>query len=136
MFIRFRILLIYIYRNVIDKLFLLVSIGVRKKFPERQIKSIVELTKIIDSMELDDGVRLLGCNKDLQGGGFIFISIVHSLTKSNQKYCINTTERIFNEESGIYLPGGEEKFLYASDVEKVMKHIEKNALKPLEAWCY
>ena len=108
----------------------------RKKFQERQIKSIVELTKIIGAMELDDGVRLLGCNKDLQGGGFIFISTVHSLMKSNQKYCINTAERILNEESGLYLPGGKEEFRYTSDIEEVMKYIDKNASKPLQAWYY
>ena len=108
----------------------------RKKYPERQIKSISELTKVIDSLDLDDGVRLLGYKEDFQGGGFIFISTVHSLMKSNQKYCINTAERILNEESGLYLPGGKEEFRYTSDIEEVMKYIDKNASKPLQAWYY
>ena len=108
----------------------------RKKYLERQIKNIEELTKVIDSLDLDEGVRLLGFKKDSEDGGFIFISTVHSLIKSNQKYCINITDRIFNDESGIYLPGGKEEFLYAPNVEEVMKYIEKNALKPLKAWCY
>jgi|TARA_B100001971_G_scaffold205387_1_gene222785 hypothetical protein len=109
---------------------------VRKKYPERQIKSISELTKVIDSLDLDEGVRLLGYKEDFQGGGFIFISTVHSLMKSNQKYCINTAERILNEESGLYLPGGKEEFRYTSDIEEVMKYIDKNASKPLQAWYY
>ncbi len=108
----------------------------RKKYPERKIKSIEELAKVISSLDLDDGVRLLGFKEDFQGVGFIYISTVHSLLKSNQKYCINTTERIFNEESGIYLPGGKEEFRYASDAKEVMKFIKKNALKPLRAWYY
>ncbi len=108
----------------------------RKKYPERQIKSISELTKVIDSLDLDEGVRLLGYKEDFQGGGFIFISTVHSLMKSNQKYCINTAERILNEESGLYLPGGKEEFRYTSDIEEVMKYIDKNASKPLQAWYY
>ena len=108
----------------------------RKKYPERQIKSISELTKVIDSLDLDEGVRLLGFKKDSEGDSFIFISTVHSLIKSNQKYCINTTDRIFNDELGIYLPGGKEEFLYAPNAGEVMKYIEKNASKPLRAWCY
>ena len=108
----------------------------RKKYLERQIKNIEELTKVIDSLDLDEGVRLLGYKEDFQGGGFIFISTVHSLMKSNQKYCINTAERILNEESGLYLPGGKEEFLYAPNAGEVMKYIEKNASKPLRAWCY
>ena len=108
----------------------------RKKYLEKQIKNIEELTKVIDSLDLDEGVRLLGFKKDSEDVGFIFISAVHSLIKSNQKYCINTTDRVFNDKTDIYLPGGKEEFFYAPNVEEVMKYIKKNALKPLKAWHY
>ena len=108
----------------------------RKKYPERQIKNIIELTKIIGFLDLDEGIRILGFKEDFQGGGFIFISTVHSFIKSDHKYIINTTDRILNKESGIYLPGGKEEFLFTSDIKEVMEYIEKNALKPLKAWYY
>lgn len=119
-----------------DKLCCFVYIGVQKKYPERKILSFIELNKIINALDLDDGVRVLGNIQDFRGGGFIFISTVESITKINQKYCVNTVERIFNEKANMYLPGGKEDFLYFIESRDVMKFIEINAKKPLKAWYY
>ena len=108
----------------------------RKPFSERRINSWRELKKIIESLELDEGVRVLGRIEGLRGGGFIFITILHSATKPSQRYYVNTAERIYNEETKLHLPGGREKFQDFSEAEEVLKYVEKNAAKPLRAWYY
>ncbi|MFQ6134193.1 MAG: hypothetical protein ACE5KU_00055 [Nitrososphaerales archaeon] len=108
----------------------------RKPFSEKRIHSLRELKKIIEFLDLDEGVRVLGRIEGLRGGGFIFITTSHSATESSQRYCVNTAERIYDEEAKMHLPGGREEFLYFSDVEEVVKYIEKNADKPLRAWNY
>ena len=51
----------------------------KKKYPERRISSFKELKMIINALDLDDGVRVLGNISGLNGGGFIFISPVTQL---------------------------------------------------------
>jgi len=109
---------------------------VQKKYSERKIANFIELNSIINSLDLDDGIRVQGCIRDRPGGGFIFISTVNSATNLTQKYCVNTSDRIFNKKANMYLPGGKEEFLYYSEVEEVIKYIKKNAAKPLKAWYY
>lgn len=108
----------------------------RKPYSDKSIHSLRELKKVIESLDLDDGVRVLGCIEDLRAGGFIFIATLHSPTRPSQKYCVNTAERIYDEEAKLFLPGGREEFLYFSEAEDVIKYIEKNAAKPIRAWYY
>ncbi|MFC1753666.1 hypothetical protein ACFL96_09785 [Thermoproteota archaeon] len=91
---------------------------------------------MINALDIDDGIRILGNISGLQGGGFIFISTVESIVKMTQKYCVNTVERIFNEEVKMFIPGGKEKFLYFKASNDIIKYVEKNAAKPLSAWYY
>ena len=100
------------------------------KFSERRIKSLRDLKRIINSLDLDEGVRVLGCFTDLRGGGFIFIN------KASKDYCVNTVERIYDNVSRDYVPGGKEIFFYYQTGEEVIKYIKKNASKPIKAWIY
>ncbi len=108
----------------------------KKKYPERRISSFKELKMIINALDLDDGVRVLGNITGLNGGGFIFISTVESISKMTKKYCVNTVDRVFNKEANMFIPEGKEVFLYFVDSEEVIKYIEKNATKPLKSWYY
>lgn len=107
----------------------------RRPVSEKRIYSLRELKRIIESLDLDEGVRVLGRIGGLRGGGFIFVTTSHSAEPS-QKYCVNTTERIYDKEAKTYLPGGREEFLYFSDVEEVTKYLEENAARPIKAWYY
>jgi hypothetical protein len=107
---------------------------VRRPILEKPIHTFAELIQIIEALDLDEGIRILGCFKNLRGGGFIFVTTVH--TASELKYCVNVAERIYNNESGIYLPGGKETFLYFSDSEETYGYVERHAARPLQAWCY
>lgn len=102
----------------------------QRPFSERRIRSLRELRKVVDSLDLDEGVRVLGRFEELRGGGFIFIN------KSSNLYCVNTAERIYSEEMGTHVPGGREEFLYFKTAEETIRYVEKNAAKPLEAWSY
>jgi hypothetical protein len=103
---------------------------VKNQFSEKEIRSFNELKEIILSLDLDEGVRILGKLNDYRGGGFIFINKVSS------KFCINTTERIFDSKQKTYSPNGKEAFLYLNEVENVLEFIEINAQKPIRAWYY
>lgn len=101
---------------------------------EKPVQSISELKRLIKALDLDEGIRVVGSFKALRGGGFIFISTVH--TSSPENYCINISERIYDEGAKTYLPGGKEEFHYFSDADEVFRFVERNAAKPLQAWSY
>lgn len=101
---------------------------------EKPVQSMRELKRLIKALDLDEGIRVIGSFKSLRGGGFIFISTVH--TSSPENYCINISERIYDEGAKTDLPGGKEEFHYFSDAEEVFRFVERNAAKPLQAWSY
>lgn len=97
---------------------------------EKEIQNSNELKEILTSLDLDEGVRILGKINNYRGGGFIFIN------KISSKYCINTTERIYDSKKKSYFPSGKEDFLYFNEVDKVLDFINSNAQKPVRAWYY
>jgi hypothetical protein len=123
-----------LFRDATDKCDSYVGIGVCLLVSERQIQSVNELKRLIKALDLDEGIRVVGNFKALRGGGFIFISTVHS--SAPESYCANISERIYDKGAKMYLPGGKEEFRYFSDADEVFRFVEANAVKPLQAWSY
>ncbi len=101
---------------------------------EKQVRNLRELKRLIKALDLDEGIRVVGDFRALRGGGFIFISTVH--TPASESYCVNISERIYDDEAKAYLPGGREEFRYFADDDEVFLFVERNAVKPLQAWSY
>jgi hypothetical protein len=102
---------------------------------EKPIANFKDLRKILTSLELDEGVRILGNIQRLRGGGFIFVSIIHT-AKTSHKYCVNLSERIYDKKAKLDLPDGKEEFLYFLSIEDLMEFIKENTTVPLRAWIY
>jgi hypothetical protein len=101
-----------------------------KRYNDKKIKNLEELRRLINALELDEGIRIIGSDSRFKRGGFIFI------TKQAEKYCVNICDRIFDIEYSSYIPGGKEEFLYFSDPNEVFEQLNNRMKKPLSAWFY
>ncbi|MBI4258692.1 MAG: hypothetical protein HY619_07035 [Thaumarchaeota archaeon] len=101
-----------------------------RRYREQKVRSIGELKKLIDALELDEGIRLQGKSKDFKDGGFIFI------TKSRGKYCVNFCDKVKDKALRAYVPGGREEFHYLSRAEEVWSLVNGKFATPLKAAIY
>ncbi len=108
----------------------------RKPLLERRIRSLGDLQNTIESLNFDEGVRVLGRIERLRGGGLMFITTVHSDNKITQKYCVNITELIYNKQAKLHVPGEIQEFLYFPNINDIMEYLKKNAARPIRGWYY
>ena len=104
--------------------------GAPTRYEERRIKTVDELRDLIKTLDLDEGIRIRGDLKAFPNGGFIFI------TKMGNRYTINTTEQILHVDRKTYVPGGAEKWFFASTPDETWVLIMNKITSPLEAWIY
>ena len=103
---------------------------IRKYHVERRIRTMKELKGIIATLDLDEGIRIILNVPELSSGGFLF------LTKSGEKYTINITERVSNEDGMDFFPGGKEEWFFTQDSLEVWRIVEKRMETPIMAWRY
>ncbi len=100
------------------------------KYEERRIRSLKEIKELIEALDPDEGIRILGSMDGFKRGGFIFV------TRSSSNYCVNFCDRVQDKTSGLDLPGGREEFHYVATAEEVWSTLKDQVSKPLNAWIY
>ena len=98
------------------------------KYRERRIRRPGELKRVLEGLDPDEGVRIIGSlsGKDV----FIFI------TRSSNEYCVNLCDQVYDKDLEAIVPGGREEWLHASTPDEVWDLIASRIKKPLEAWIY
>jgi len=100
------------------------------RYREKKIRSLKELRRALEGLELDQGVRIICRLGDDSKEGFLF------LTKPSERYCINICSRLYDENLKSYVPGGEEEWIYCESVDEVWKRVKAYVQSPLQAWIY
>lgn len=101
-----------------------------KRYQEKRIRSTQELRRLIDALELDEGIRVLGALKGFEDGGFIFV------TRSRGTYCVNFCGRVYEPSLGARVPGGKEEFHHVSSSMAVWDMIKGKSAAPFQAVIY
>jgi hypothetical protein len=104
-----------------------------KKLPpysEKRVNNFEDLALLIQAMDQDEGIRIRGDIRRFKGGGFIFI------TKSDDRYCLNIVDRIYDSTTNTYTVGGNDEWIYFHNFEKVWEKLKNLIRNPLEAYAY
>lgn len=101
-----------------------------KRYSESRIRTIPELRQTVQSLDIDEGIRIQGSLTRFKNGGYIF------LTKSKSKYCVNFCDKVLDKKSEQYIPGDRDEWHYYSGSDDVLKLIRNSAERPLNAWSY
>ncbi len=101
-----------------------------RRYREHRVRSVKELRNLIDGLDLDEGIRIVGDLNGFLHGGFIFI------VKSRGRYCVNFCDRLLDKKLGGYVPGGREEFHYAALPEEVWAIVKDKFASPLKAVTY
>lgn len=99
-------------------------------YSERKITQLRELKTLIWGMDLDEGIRFVSDVPGYEKGVFIFV------TKTDDRFCVNIKERLFDENSKQYVPGGREQWKYFEKAEAAWNYISKFLKSPIEAYYY
>ena len=79
-------------------------------------------------LDPDEGIRV---NSVIDGSKrFTFI------TKKDDRYTVNTAERVYDKLLKAHIPGGEETWFHTSEIEEVLTRVIKEAERPLRAYLY
>jgi hypothetical protein len=105
-------------------------VGFTILYVETRIDTMEDLERHIGALDEDEGIRTVGNFKSPVPDGYIFI------TKSNDRYCVNVCERVWDAETSSYKVGGNDKYFYFDTFEKVWTMIKSIIRLPLEAWLY
>jgi hypothetical protein len=99
-------------------------------YSERRIDSLEALTSLMQGMDLDEGIRIVGQVEGFKGGGFIFVA------KSGSRYCINICDRILDPAKKTYFVGGNDEWWYFDTFEKAWQKLKPLLSNPMEAYSY
>ncbi|MGH2637809.1 MAG: hypothetical protein ACRDF4_00750 [Rhabdochlamydiaceae bacterium] len=99
-------------------------------YSERKITQLRELKTLFWGLEQDEGIRFVADVPGYDKGAFVF------LTKFDDRFCINFKERVFEESSKEFVPGGKEQWKYFETPETAWNYVNKYLKSPLEAYYY
>jgi hypothetical protein len=99
-------------------------------YVENKIDSLEDLERHMSALDEDEGIRTFGNSQSPVPNGYIFI------TRSNERYCINVCEKIWDAKTSSYQVGGNDKYFYFDRFEEAWKMVKPIIQLPLEAWLY
>ncbi|MEM2942954.1 MAG: hypothetical protein QXT81_05990 [Candidatus Bathyarchaeia archaeon] len=88
-----------------------------------------ELRVLMQAMDQDEGIRIVGEAEGFENGGFIFVA------KSGGRYCINICDRILDSAKNEYV-GGNDVWLYFESFEEAWEKLKTLIRNPIEAYAY
>ena len=80
-------------------------------YSERKITQIRELKTLLWGLELDEGIRFVAEIPGYEKGAFVFV------TKCDDKFCVNIKEKVMDEATKEFVPGGKEQWKYFEKAE-------------------
>ncbi len=99
-------------------------------YVEKKIDTDEELERHMRALDEDEGIRTFGNSQSPIPEGFIFI------TRSNERYCINICERVWDPAISQYKVGGNDRYFYFDSFDEAWKMIKTIIRLPMEAWLY
>jgi hypothetical protein len=84
----------------------------------------------MEVLEPDSGIRLRARLRQDNHEKFIFI------TRSGDRYVINTADPVLEKSSGKEVPGGKEDWLFFGRCEEAWQALNNLIIIPKEAWLY
>ena len=99
-------------------------------YSERRIENLEELALLMQAMDQDEGIRIVGEVEGFKNGGFIFVA------KSGDRHCVNVCDRILNPDTKTYAVGGNDLWLYFESFEEAWDKLKTLVRNPLEAYAY
>ena len=100
------------------------------RYSERKITQTRELKNLLWGLDLDEGIRFETEFPGYQHGAFVFV------TKCDDKYCVNIKERMLDESSNKFVPGGKEQWKYFETPDGAWTFVGKFLKPPFEAYYY
>jgi hypothetical protein len=100
------------------------------RYSERKITQVREIKTLLWGLDLDEGIRFVANIPGYEKGAFVFI------TKCDDKYCINIKEKVLDEATKDYIPGGKEQWKYFETAEAAWNYVSKYLKPPFEAYYY
>jgi hypothetical protein len=104
--------------------------GEEESYRERKITQTRELKTLLWGLDLDEGIRFMADYPTYERGAFVFV------TKCDDKYCINVKDKLKDESTGEFVPGGKEQWKYFETAEAAWNFISKLLKHPFEAYYY
>jgi hypothetical protein len=99
-------------------------------YSERKITQVREIKTLLWGLDLDEGIRFVADISGYEKGAFVFV------TKCDDKYCINIKEKVLDETTKEFVPGGKERWKYFERAEAAWDYISKDLKPPFEAFYY
>jgi hypothetical protein len=99
-------------------------------YSERKITQVRELKTLLWGLELDEGIRFVAEIPNYENGAFVFV------TKCDDKFCVNIKEKVMDEATKEFVPGGKEQWKYFETAEAAWIYISKFLKPPFEAFYY
>jgi len=99
-------------------------------YVEKKLDTMEELEMHMRALDEDEGIRTVGNSRSPIPNGYVFI------TKSNQRYCINVCERVWNPQTSSHQVGGNDKYYYFDSFEEAWGTVQSIIRLPIEAWLY
>ena len=99
-------------------------------YRETKIKNTKHLLEILDSLDPDEGIRILGNMPEFKKGGFIFIN------KPSSYFVVNFCDRVYDKQYMMNLPGGKDVFINYYSPEEVLVNLKIKFATPFIASLY
>ncbi len=99
-------------------------------YDERKITQLRELKTIIWGLDLDEGIRFVAELPGYKEGAFVF------LTKCDDQYCLSIKEKVMDDTTKRFVPGGREQWKYFETAESAWAYVSRFLKPPFEAYYY
>ena len=100
-------------------------------YSERKITQTRELKTLLWGLDLDEGIRFTTEYPGYPNGAFVFITKC-----DDNKFCVNIKEKVMDEATKEFVPGGKEQWKYFETAEAAWNFISKYLKPPFEAFYY
>ena len=99
-------------------------------YRETKIKDTKHLKGLLDALDPDEGIRILGNIPEFKKGGFIFIN------KPSDYFIVNFCDRVYDKQHMINLPGGKDEFVKYYSSDEVLVNLKIKFAIPFTAALY
>jgi len=99
-------------------------------YQEEEINSLEDLRRLMEALDEDEGIRVLGKVEGFANGGFIFVS------RFRDRFCLNICDRIWDERTKTYTVGGRDVWLYFDDFDSAWNRLKSLIADPVKGWLY